>query len=263
MQNYQTKNRQSSEGGFTLIEMSIVLVIIGLIVAGVLVGQDLIAAAKNRALISQLQSYDAAVNTFQLKFNAVPGDMTSTNASAFLGGLTGGDGDGQVEDGGGSTDMRFFGDATTSGVNNFFYHLGLAKIVERAFTTTTANVVAGTNVPTAKVGSGLIFAAYSGTKGGHYWFITGGNGTAAVSTLGALFGDTALTAQEAFTIDSKLDDSAPNTGIVVALNHGTPTDAVEVVAQTASASTCNFTGDIYNLQASTRFCNIAAKISGI
>ena len=44
------------ERGFTLIELSIVLVIIGLIVGGVLVGQDLIRAAQVRATISQIES---------------------------------------------------------------------------------------------------------------------------------------------------------------------------------------------------------------
>ena len=45
-----------SNRGFTLIEMSIVLVIIGLVVGGVLVGQDLIRAAYERAQISQIEN---------------------------------------------------------------------------------------------------------------------------------------------------------------------------------------------------------------
>jgi prepilin-type N-terminal cleavage/methylation domain-containing protein len=50
-----------SATGFTLIEMSIVLVIIGLIVGGVLVGQDLIRAAYIRAQITQIEKFNTAV----------------------------------------------------------------------------------------------------------------------------------------------------------------------------------------------------------
>src|SRR6266852_226786 len=64
-----------AERGFTLIELSIVLVIIGLIVGGILVGQDLIKAAQLRATITQLERYDATVNTFRTKFNGLPGDL--------------------------------------------------------------------------------------------------------------------------------------------------------------------------------------------
>ena len=53
------------EEGFTLLELSIVLVIIGLIVGGVLVGQDMIKGAQIRATVAQLEKYNTAVNTFR------------------------------------------------------------------------------------------------------------------------------------------------------------------------------------------------------
>jgi prepilin-type N-terminal cleavage/methylation domain-containing protein len=67
--------------GFTLIEMSLVLVIIALIVGGILVGQDLIKAAEARAQISQIEKYNSAVNTFRAKFQAIPGDMAVATAN--------------------------------------------------------------------------------------------------------------------------------------------------------------------------------------
>lgn len=70
----ETIDKQGSWCGFTLIEMSIVLVIIALIAGGILVGQDLIKSAGNRAFISQLEQYDTAVNTFKTKYNCLPGD---------------------------------------------------------------------------------------------------------------------------------------------------------------------------------------------
>jgi len=66
--------------GFTLIELSIVLVIIGLVAGGVLVGRDLIKASEIRATISQKIRYDTAVNTFKLKYNGLPGDLFADRA---------------------------------------------------------------------------------------------------------------------------------------------------------------------------------------
>lgn len=76
--------------GFTLIELSIVLVIIGLIVGGVLVGQELIAAAEKRALVAIIGEYETAANTFRLKYGGLPGDIK--NGETFFSGLQNGDG---------------------------------------------------------------------------------------------------------------------------------------------------------------------------
>src|ERR1700722_15466804 len=87
--------KSEQTNGFTLIELSIVLVIIGLIVGGVLVGQDLIKAAEVRAQISQIEKYNTAVNTFYGKYQAIPGDMNIATASQFgftVGSLCTGDG---------------------------------------------------------------------------------------------------------------------------------------------------------------------------
>ena len=73
----------TSTNGFTLIELSIVLVIIGLIVGGVLVGRDLINAAKLRSVITDIEKFNTAANTFRTKYNCIPGDCA--NATDFFG----------------------------------------------------------------------------------------------------------------------------------------------------------------------------------
>lgn len=72
---------KNSTKGFTLIELSIVLVIIALITGGVLVGNDLLKMAQARGVMSQMERYETAIRTFQLKYNCLPGDCL--NASTF------------------------------------------------------------------------------------------------------------------------------------------------------------------------------------
>jgi prepilin-type N-terminal cleavage/methylation domain-containing protein len=73
--------KQYGEKAFTLIELSIVLVIIGLITGGILTGQTLIAAARVRSMITQLDRFNLAVTTFRGKYDCLP--ATCTNPSSF------------------------------------------------------------------------------------------------------------------------------------------------------------------------------------
>jgi prepilin-type N-terminal cleavage/methylation domain-containing protein len=86
-------NRQS---GFTLIEIAIVLVIIGLLLGGVLKGQEMITSAKVRNLADQGSAVKAAFFAFQDRYRALPGDYinASNNIQGVTGGAGGGNGDG-------------------------------------------------------------------------------------------------------------------------------------------------------------------------
>ena len=93
-----TMNR---EHGFTLIEIAIVLVIIGLLLGGVLKGQELITSARVRNLISQQDGVKAAFFGFVDRYRAYPGDYGQ--ATATIPGCTGckdGNNDGQITDNG-------------------------------------------------------------------------------------------------------------------------------------------------------------------
>ena len=92
---------QEYRRGFTLIEMAIVLVIIGLIVGGILVGQSMIQAATVRNQIKQMQDLQTQIAAFYGKYYCLPGDCP--NATTFFGttdanghSVSNGDGDGLI-----------------------------------------------------------------------------------------------------------------------------------------------------------------------
>jgi len=90
--------RKQDQHGFTLIEIAIVLVIIGLLLGGILKGQELITSARVRNLISQQDGIKAAFYGFQDRYRALPGDYSA--APANLGGtgtISRGNGNGQIE----------------------------------------------------------------------------------------------------------------------------------------------------------------------
>lgn len=71
-----------THSGFTLIEIAIVLVIIGLLLGGVLKGQELINSAKVKNLATDFKNIPMFVYTYQDKFKALPGDDGSAAAHA-------------------------------------------------------------------------------------------------------------------------------------------------------------------------------------
>jgi prepilin-type N-terminal cleavage/methylation domain-containing protein len=87
--------------GFTLIEIAIVLVIIGLLLGGVLKGQELITGARVRNLISQQDGIKAAFFGFQDRYRALPGDYAAANTNINCGATSCGvgNGNGRIEAG--------------------------------------------------------------------------------------------------------------------------------------------------------------------
>ncbi|MGQ0659114.1 MAG: prepilin-type N-terminal cleavage/methylation domain-containing protein [Chromatiales bacterium] len=101
-----TRKQQS---GFTLVEIAIVLVIIGLLLGGILKGQELITSARVRNIADQNSGVQAAYYGFVDRYRQIPGDMTGANACAAIGSTNlsgcpgsapGGNGDGRLDDAG-------------------------------------------------------------------------------------------------------------------------------------------------------------------
>lgn len=97
------KNRAQS--GFTLVEIAIVLVIIGLLLGGIIKGRELIANAKVKSLVEHAEELAAAVYAYQDKYGVYPGDdkKASTSLAGGVGGcaaddIVNGNGNGQVSE---------------------------------------------------------------------------------------------------------------------------------------------------------------------
>src|SRR5690349_25079544 len=67
-------SRNSAEAGFTLVEIAIVLVIIGLLLGGILKGQEMITQAKIKNLINDFNGVTVAITSYQDRYRQLPGD---------------------------------------------------------------------------------------------------------------------------------------------------------------------------------------------
>ena len=83
-----------AQKGFTLVEIAIVLVIIGLLLGGILKGQEMITQAKIKNVVADFSGISAAYYGYQDRYRSIPGD--DSGAAARWSGTFSGDGNGQV-----------------------------------------------------------------------------------------------------------------------------------------------------------------------
>lgn len=252
-------NKTDKEKGFTLIELSIVLVIIGLIVGGVLVGQDLIKAAELRATASQIEKYNTAVNVFRLKYNGLPGDLSSpatyftvTNGNESAQG----DGDGIIE-GISAANTACTTTLCHSGESQiFWFMLSNAGMISESVTTAnyeTLNITPSADAVSMKGGSGNVGVM---GIGGRNYFVLANYGASALSNGTTTF-TAALTPVEAFQLDSKIDDGVPNAGSALSIAVAT------ALPGTASAGNC-YASNAYAVNSSVSDspnCNLSIRAS--
>ncbi len=127
------KQSKSHQSGFTLVELAIVLVIIGLILAAVLKGQEMIQNAKVKNVVNDLKSVSVAYYAYQDRYKAIPGD--DANAASHFTGGDGGDGDGAIT---GLYTAKAV-PAVAAESNNFWQHTRMAGFMTGIATDAEAN----------------------------------------------------------------------------------------------------------------------------
>ena len=249
--------------GFTLIEMSIVLIIIGLIVGGVLAGKNMIAAANMRAQITELQKYKTAVKLFDELYKGIPGDIN--NAQTLFGDATAnGNGNGFLEAATSRTDLLTPDNGWYDGERpHFFIQLYLAKLINQPFDG-SSNLGTGypRNILNKNTGMFASGPWNDASNGGNDMYANTGtlitsNLYLAVnianpslfnvngSTNGSSHNDYVgiFTSAEMWEMERKIDDTVPSTGKILA-------NAVGTVVPCGNATT-------YNLAAGdNRVCNL-------
>lgn len=214
--------KRSNNSGFTLVELAIVMIIIGLLIGGILKGQELLISARVTSTISQTKNYAAAALTFKDTHNAWPGDMARANlllpgcadAANFCGS---GDGNGYV----GRFDTTAF-QANQAGVmtapdvetSYFWKHLILSGLISdiRAISNPANPEWGQTHPANSLTGGGFtVFSSMTNREAGRVLSLRLQKQPTGASS--AIWGN-ALDPMTAHKIDSKMDDGLPDAGNV-------------------------------------------------
>lgn len=212
-----------SQSGFTLVELAVVMIIIGLLIGGILKGAELVASARVAQTIKTIESIRVYAQSFQLAYGTMPGDIATAttripgcDASNFC---INGDGNGYVASNGGDN-YNWRSALTNTGMMQesfqFWKHLALAGYLNGVQgSANPANPAFGETHPSSKYGGGFEFY-YDGlmvapNSSGHI---------ARLSTAG-FSGSSAdvrpvVDVDAAAVIDRKLDNGQPNSGEILA-----------------------------------------------
>ncbi len=179
------------ESGFTLVEIAIVLVVIGLLLGGVLKGQEMIENAKIKNLRSDFEGVSAAFYAYQDRYNVIPGDDVRAASRGWADAVAG-NGNGVLP----NNDAFFNGGAGTNETALLWQHLRYASLISGD----PAN-------PNGRVNPIHSFSGKIGVTGlstNRY-----GGGMTGLAICASL-----VPGKAASSIDAALDDGMPNRGSI-------------------------------------------------
>lgn len=222
--------RRSPLAAFSLLELTIVMIIIGLLTGAIFTGQSLIKAAEIRAQISQIQSIDQAVNTFRDKYSGLPGDLMDA-ANYWPSRANNGNGNGLIETTNCTPTLSFPDCSTFNGERaQFFLQLSLAGLTQNY--DGSATLVTGYPEIKLHSGSGMFVSGpwetSTGLNTNTHLYATDPVYLAMIVcnpsqfNVSSGFNDCGIfTAIEANDIDTKIDDGNPNGGKLLGASYNT------------------------------------------
>ncbi len=196
--NSAINSNNSREAGFTLVEIAIVLVIIGLLLGGILKGQEMITQAKIKNIINDFNGVTVAVTSYQDRYRAIPGDDQNAGTRWTTQAPASGNGNGIVAGAYNANDTSGTGGAPAAAAesNLFWQHLRIAGFVPGL------TVGTGSGTPPPNAAGGII-----GVESG----VVGTSGLGFTSTI-ICFSN--LPDKIATAVDGQMDDSKPASGQV-------------------------------------------------
>ena len=258
------RSSAARQSGFSLIELAIVIVIIGLLVGGVLVGKSLIRNADLQTIITDAAQYKSAAKTFRDKYMALPGDFNEAiniwgddNAACPNAGVTNGSPGTCNGNGDGGISHSASGAGATGENFEFWRQLMLEGLVKGQFSGLAGagglgSSVPGTNIPASRiinVGWGAQSVNHYAGDTAAYAMDYGNNIYVGATVTSSTTHNPFLTPKEAWNIDSKIDDGKPARGEIIARYWN---DACAAADDGGSAN--NDLAASYRLSDSTRQC---------
>jgi len=202
---------KKSSLAFSLIELSIVLIIIGFLVSAITGGVSLIESSKVSSVISKTTQWSQAMLTFKEKYFALPGDMSETEAQNRFGAT---DAQSNAVTGGNSDGLIGNISPTEEESVDFFHHLSLSGIIDQYYNgsapSSESAITIGTQYPATKFGNDTYYYVRSDNIAYRY---TRSNRIVLRSKSS---GNTVINASIAYKIDNKKDDGKPFTGKIIA-----------------------------------------------
>lgn len=214
---------------FSLVELSIVLVILGLLVGGILAGQSLIRAAELRSVTADFQRYNAAYYSFRDRYMGIPGDFAK--ATDFWG-SAGGNGRNNACymaqtsspptcNGTGGGDIEGLPDASHAERVMAWKHLANAGLIEGNYTgktegaSGTFEITTGINAPGSRLRGYSRYDLYYISAGNTHAFPDTQRNVNGIWIRSGTSGTHILSTEEAWGIDTKLDDGSPVYGRII------------------------------------------------
>ena len=211
-------NRNSTEAGFTLVEIAIVLVIIGLLLGGILKGQEMITQAKIKNAINDFNGIAVAVTSYQDRYRFLPGDDPGATARWTVQAPASGSGDGVIA-GLYNAAPGAVAPPAAAESNLFWQHLRIAGFVPGL----TTGAGSGAQPPNAAAGIVGVESAVVGTRG--------------LGFTGPIVCSSNLPDKVAIAIDTQIDDSNSATGQVRAQLQGSANPDLGTTPATAYVET--------------------------